>query len=42
MKTIKRFLEELAAQWRYRAERRRAIGSATAAAFRMALNSCRL
>lgn len=42
MKTIKRILEELVAKWRFRCDRRRALGWATVAACRIALNGCRL
>lgn len=42
MKTIKRILEELATKWQRRCDRRRAMGRATAAACRIALNGCRL
>ena len=41
MKTIKRFLEECAANRLRRAERRRSLHGATVAAFRIGLNGCR-
>jgi hypothetical protein len=42
MKTIKRYLEELIAKARLLAARRRAMHGAVTAAWRMALNGCRL
>lgn len=42
MKTIERLLEELAAKWQRRCDRRRAIKRATATACRIALNGCRM
>ena len=42
MKTIRRFIEEQIAKLRTLAARRRAMQGATAAAMRIALNSCRV
>jgi len=42
MKSIKRFIEALAGTLRRRVARRRAMQGATTAAFRIALNGCRL
>lgn len=41
MKTIIRLVEEMKAKWGRRAQHRRSLAGATAAAYRMAFNGCR-